>query len=176
MGARLRWAAATIWTIRASSVSAPTFSAFMTRVPLAFTVAPTTLSPACFSTGIGSPEIMDSSMLLAPSSTIAVHGHLLAGPNPQPVADLHLFERDVGLLAVIEHLPGGLGREPEQSLDRGARPAARPQFQDLAEQDQRDDHRRRLEIAGHQALGSAHGNREETRREECHEAVENRPP
>jgi hypothetical protein len=41
----------------------------MISEPFAFTVAPVTRFPAFFSTGIGSPEIIDSSMLLTPSRT-----------------------------------------------------------------------------------------------------------
>ena len=69
IGARLRCASPTICTICASSVSEPTRSAFITSVPVPFTVAPVTRAPFAFSTGIGSPLIMDSSTLLAPSRT-----------------------------------------------------------------------------------------------------------
>src|SRR5574341_115389 len=74
MGARLRWASATMRTICARRVSAPTFSALMMSEPVPFTVAPTTRSPCLFSTGIGSPVIMDSSTALAPSVTIPSTG------------------------------------------------------------------------------------------------------
>src|SRR4030042_1296380 len=67
MGARLRWASATICTIRARSVSAPTRSARITSPPVPFTVAPVTRSPGRFSTGIGSPVPIDSSIELVPS-------------------------------------------------------------------------------------------------------------
>ena len=69
IGARLRWAAATWATMRASSVSAPTRSAHITKPPVPLRVPATTLSPARFSTGNGSPVSMDSSTVLAPSST-----------------------------------------------------------------------------------------------------------
>ncbi len=69
IGARLRCAAATMATMRASSVSPPTFSARMTSAPLPLIVAPTTFAPADFSTGIGSPETIDSSTALRPSRT-----------------------------------------------------------------------------------------------------------
>ena len=61
IGARLRCASATIATMRDSKVSAPTFSARMTKPPVPLMVAPTTRSPDCFSTGIGSPVTIDSS-------------------------------------------------------------------------------------------------------------------
>jgi hypothetical protein len=50
-------------------VSAPTRPARISNAPLPFTVAPVTLSPAAFATGMGSPVIMDSSTRLVPSST-----------------------------------------------------------------------------------------------------------
>jgi hypothetical protein len=42
MGARLRWACATICTIWASSVSRPTLSARITKLPVWFMVPPIT--------------------------------------------------------------------------------------------------------------------------------------
>ena len=68
-GARLRCASATRWTIFASSVSRPTRSARITKLPPPFAVPPTTFAPATFSTGIDSPVSIDSSTALAPSST-----------------------------------------------------------------------------------------------------------
>ncbi len=79
IGARLRCASATIWTICASSVSEPTFSARMTKEPVPLTVAPITPSPAPFSTGIGSPVTIDSSTALAPSSTTPSTGTFSPG-------------------------------------------------------------------------------------------------
>jgi hypothetical protein len=69
MGARLRCASATICTIRDSIVSAPTFSAVMTRAPVPLMVPPMTLAAGVFSTGIDSPVTIDSSMALEPSVT-----------------------------------------------------------------------------------------------------------
>ncbi len=79
MGARLRWASATICTICESTVSAPTRSASMTRLPVALTVAPMTRSPGFFSTGMGSPVIIDSSTALAPSTTLPSTGTFSPG-------------------------------------------------------------------------------------------------
>ena len=69
IGARERCASATMRTICASMVSWPTRSARISRPPVPLTVAPVTFSPAVFSTGTGSPLIIDSSTLLWPSST-----------------------------------------------------------------------------------------------------------
>ncbi len=74
IGARERWACETSATMWASSVSAPTRSARITKLPVAFTVAPVSLLPAVFSTGIGSPVIIDSSTDEAPSSTVPSTG------------------------------------------------------------------------------------------------------
>jgi hypothetical protein len=79
IGARLRLASATIRTICASRVSLPTRRASITSDPVPLTVAPITLSPAAFSTGIGSPEIMDSSTALCPSSTAPSTGTFSPG-------------------------------------------------------------------------------------------------
>ncbi len=79
MGARERCACATICTICASVVAAPTFSARMIRLPLALIVAPMSLSPGCLDTGIGSPVSMDSSTALAPSSTTPSTGTFSPG-------------------------------------------------------------------------------------------------
>ena len=68
-GARLRCASATRATMRASSVSRPTRSARITKPPVPLRVAPVTAEPGPFSTGIGSPLIIDSSTLVRPSST-----------------------------------------------------------------------------------------------------------
>ena len=69
IGARVRRASLTMRTIWASTVSAPTRSARMTRPPVPLTVPPITRSPGPFSTGIGSPLIIDSSTALEPSTT-----------------------------------------------------------------------------------------------------------
>ena len=79
IGARERCAAATIATICAKSVSLPTRSARITNEPVVLTVAPVTLSPGAFSTGSGSPEIIDSSTLLRPSTTLPSTGTFSPG-------------------------------------------------------------------------------------------------
>ena len=83
-------------TICAKSVSLPTRSARMTKLPVPLTVPPVTRLPLVFSTGIGSPVIIDSSTEVAAFEHDAVHGNFLAGANAQTVADLHALEGDVG--------------------------------------------------------------------------------
>ena len=70
---------ATAATMRASSVSAPTFSARITKPPVPFTVAPTTRSPGCLWTGTDSPVTIDSSTSLAPDTTTPSTGMLSPG-------------------------------------------------------------------------------------------------
>ena len=123
--ARLAAPPETMATIRARSVSAPTFSARMTSPPVPFTVAPTTRVPSTFSTGIASPLTISSSTELAPSSTTPSTGNLYAGPN----ADDRLPERYRGArLSSVPSppdAPRGLGSEAEQLLDGRASLAAR---------------------------------------------------
>ncbi|MNJ41437.1 hypothetical protein D3C77_363620 [compost metagenome] len=69
MGARLRWAWATICTIWESRVSAPTFSARMTKEPVLLMAPPITLSPGSLVTGMDSPVTMDSSIATRPSTS-----------------------------------------------------------------------------------------------------------
>ncbi len=51
----------------------------MTKPPVPLTVLPVTASPACFSTGTGSPVIIDSSIALAPSTTTPSTGTFSPG-------------------------------------------------------------------------------------------------
>ena len=84
---------------------------------------------------------------------LAVDGNLLARPDAQDVADLHLVERDFVVHAVADDA-GRRRRERQEFADRGAGAAAGTQFQHLAQQHQRRDHRGRLEVdcaPGHDA-------------------------
>ena len=65
-----------IW---ASTVSEPTFSALNLITPFLFILAPVTLSPTFFSTGILSPVSIDSSTDVWPSTTTPSTGILLPG-------------------------------------------------------------------------------------------------
>ena len=162
---------ATISTICDSIVSAPTFSARMTSVPFLLSVPPVTASPFVFSTGTGSPVIIDSSTDERPSR----HGRRPARCRPAgraAVAGLHLVERHVGLRAVLADAPRGLRRKVEQRADRRAGALARPQFQHLAEEDQRDDDGRRLEIDRHRAAMAAELMRKDVREQRRDDAVE----
>ena len=136
-------------TIWASTVSAPTRSARMTRPPVPLTVPPITRSPGPF---------LDRDRLAAdhrlvdracPSTTIAVDRNLSRPGGPG--ADRR------GRPGRAEHPPRDrrltsrravLGARPEQGADGTAGLAARPQLENLTQENQGHDHRRRLEING----------------------------
>ena len=79
MGARLRCASATRRTICARSVSAPTRSPRITKLPVPLSVPPMRRSPGPFSSGIGSPVSIDSSTELLPAITMPSTGTLPPG-------------------------------------------------------------------------------------------------
>ena len=58
----------------ASAVSLPTLVAVNRKLPVLFSVPPMTSSPTCFSTGIDSPVIIDSSTALDPAMTFPSTG------------------------------------------------------------------------------------------------------
>ncbi len=65
--------------ICARTISFPTRSARMRRTPFTFRVPPTTASPSRFSTGMGSPVIIDSSTELSPPTTTPSTGTFSPG-------------------------------------------------------------------------------------------------
>ena len=69
IGARERCACATSCTICDKTVAEPTLSARITKLPVPLRVAPITLDPTVFSTGVGSPVSIDSSTWERPSTT-----------------------------------------------------------------------------------------------------------
>ena len=88
IGARERCALATISTIRESVVSCPTRVASMMSVPVPLSVAPVTLSPTLFSTGIASPVSIDSSTDERPSTTVPSTGIFSPGRTRKRVPAL----------------------------------------------------------------------------------------
>ena len=93
----------------------------------------------------------------APVDDLAVDRDFFARPHAQQVADAHRVERHVLVAAVGAQAPRGLRREVEQGADRAAGLRARAQLQHLAEQGQRGDDRRRLEIDRDRAVRVAEG-------------------
>lgn len=90
-------------------MSLPTRSAVIIRLPVPLTVPPVTLLPLLFSTGIGSPVIIDSSTELLPSRTAPS-----TGAHAQLETSDDLIERDIFLRAVVTDYSRVLGREPEK--------------------------------------------------------------
>ena len=72
-------ASCTSLTICARAVSAPTLVARYLKLPLLLIVAPMTVSPGFFATGMDSPVSIDSSTCDSPSSTSPSTGILLPG-------------------------------------------------------------------------------------------------
>ncbi len=79
MGALLPCASSTMRMICASIVSFPTRVALKWKLPILLIVAPMTVSPGFFSTGMLSPVIIDSSMVEAPSITMPSTGTFSPG-------------------------------------------------------------------------------------------------
>ena len=103
MGARLRWASATMLTICPSRVSLPMRSARMTKLPGPLTVPPVTLSPTVFSTGqrfAGQHGFFHVGVALCHR---AIDGHLVTGNHAQEVADFHLVQRHFVIAAGRDH-------------------------------------------------------------------------
>ena len=82
----------------------------------------------------------------------AVDGNLLAGTDPQPIAGNDQIQRDILFASILADPARRLGGQPEQGANRTAGLAAGSQLEHLAQQDQRDDHRGRLEIDGDLAV------------------------
>ena len=76
----------------------------------------------------------------------AVDRDFFARLDAQEVAYFDFVQFDLDVLAVANDEGAG-GRQGEQLADGASRFALRAQFQDLAEQDQGDDHGGRLEIS-----------------------------
>ena len=126
MGARLRCASPTIRTIWPRSVSRPTRSARMMKPPVPFTVPPVTRSPATFSTGMGSPVIIDSSTVLSPSSTTPSTGTFSPGRTRRRSPMTTCSSGMSSSAAILANDAGGLGREAEQGAQCTPRGGARP--------------------------------------------------
>jgi hypothetical protein len=124
---------------------APTRSARMTRLPLPLSVPPMTRSPALLDRHrlAGEHRLVDARAPRPPRRR----------PAPsRPAARAGGRRHDVRSSGTSSSLPSsrrpprGLRRQPEQRADRAAGLLARAQLEHLAEQHQRDDHRRRLEV------------------------------
>src|SRR5690606_36148172 len=82
----------------------------------------------------------------APLDQLAIDRNALAGTNAQAHPDFDPRDLDVFLAPVVPKDAGGLRREAQQALDRGAGLAAGAQLHDLAEKHERDNDSGGLEI------------------------------
>jgi hypothetical protein len=88
---------------------------------------------------------------------LAVHRHLLARPDAEPVADLQSRDLDFFVGAVRPNAARGLWREVEQRLDRARGRLARPQFEHLTEQNENGDHCGRFKVDGDGTVVASEG-------------------
>ncbi len=115
-------------------------------MPVPLIVPAVTVAPAPFATGIGSPVTIDSSSTPAAFDDAAVDGHALAGPDAQAVAGVDVGERDVALAAVGGEAARGRRRQVEQLAERVRGLAAGAELQHLADEHERRDDGRGLEV------------------------------
>ena len=130
-------ASVTSRAICASAVSAPTFVARTTSRPPALTVAPTTSSPGCFSTGTDSPVSSDWSTALAPSSTTPSVATFSPGLTTKRSPGRELLDRDAPLGPVVVEDGDVLRAELEQRGDARRRRAASPRLEVAPGEDER---------------------------------------
>ena len=96
------------------------------------TVPPMTLLPGSFSTGIGSPEIIDSSTELRPSVTTPSTGTFSPGRTRSTSPGWTCSSGTSSSLPSVLTRRAVFGARPSSSLDGGAGLAAGPQLQHLA--------------------------------------------
>ena len=120
-GALPVWASSTSRAIWARAVSEPIRVASTTSRPPALTLAPTTSSPGCFSTGTDSPVSRDSSTAEAPSTTTPSVATFSPGRttkrSPMP-------SRSIGIMVSVPSGPSSdTSLAPMSSSSRRASPA-----------------------------------------------------
>jgi hypothetical protein len=135
-------------------VSPPTAVARTVSTPEVLMVAPATVSrrssrPARLA---GQHRLVDGGGAV---DDLAVDRDLLAGADPQEVADHDLLDRDLDLGAVPDDA-GGLGPELEQRTHRRAGAALRAGLEVPAEHEEGDDQRGGLEVVLVLARRSSH--------------------
>ena len=106
-----------------------------------------------------------------PLDDFTVQRDLLAGPHPQPIADRDRFKANFLVGAFGVDASHGLRRKVEQGPDRAAGLLPCAEFENLAEQHEDGNRRRRLEIDGDRAVHSPKVRREQARRNRGDDAV-----
>ena len=131
--------------MRASNVSAPTRSAFITRLPVPFIVAPVSLLPAVFLHRDGLARDHRLVDRAAPFDDGPVDRDLFAGPHAQQVARLDVRNRNVDLMAVSNRARR-FRRHAQQRANGRAGPASCAELENLTEQHQHRHDDSRFEI------------------------------
>ncbi len=98
--------------------------------------------------GDGVRELLDRRAASLRFDHQSVDGSFFSRTNPQAIVDVNGLERNVLLASVLTDATRGLGRQTEKLFDRRARSAACMKLQNLAQQDQCDDHACRIEVHG----------------------------
>ena len=106
----------------------------------------------------------------------AVDRHFFPRPHAQAVAHLDHVERDFFVRAASGHTPSGLWCQTEQGTNRAAGFFARPQLQNLTEENKHGDDRCRLEIDRDLAVFAAQFGGEDARHQRRDNAIEPRDP
>lgn len=107
-----------------------------------------------------------------PLDDLAVDRHLLAWPDAQPIANLQRGDLNFFVGAIGPDTVGRFGREIEERLDSARGRLARPELQELAEQDEHRDHGGRLEVDGDGAIMSSEGGGKDARQDGRYDAVD----
>ena len=148
-GARLRCASATIATMRASSVSAPTFSALdHQRAGGVHRGADHTVAGILFDRDrlAGDHRFVHGAHAVDDDT---VNRHLLSRSHAQAIAYVNGIEWHILFRSVFTNATRRGGRHTEQLLDRCAGLASGAQLEHLAKENERDDDRRDLEVDAH---------------------------
>src|SRR3954471_20901591 len=171
MGARERCASETIWTMRASMVSRPTLSAWITSAPV-WLIVPPIARADLFRDRQGLARHHGLVDRAAALDYLAVHRNLLARADAKTIPNLDRIEVDLFLPAVAAGARRRLGPQIEKGADGPAGGLAGAQLQHLPEEHQHGDDRSRLKVDRHRTVGIAEGGREDARRERRHNAVD----
>ena len=145
IGARRDCASRTRRTICCSAVSAPTRVALNRSAPVVFIVAPNTVEPGAFSTGHRFAREHRLVYRGRALDHLAVHREAFARADDDDVAGEHLAGRHVEFDAVADDARAAR-LEADQALDGFRRAAAGAGLEEFADEHQRDDDDRRLEV------------------------------
>ncbi len=145
IGALPACADSTMRMMRASVVSVPTASVSMASAPSALIEPPVTLSPRALATGRLSPVISDSSTWLRPSTTSPSTGRRSPGRTSTRSPTTTCCDRQLLLDAIAQHPRRRRPQRVQRTDGLGGLPLGAA-FEPFAEQHQRDDRGRGLEV------------------------------